>query len=422
MNMRIVMAGALTLGAAITVIVPAHGQDVLIRGAQVHTAGDAGTLEDSDVRVRGGRIVAVGKGLPVEVGVEVVEAAGRPLTPGLFAGISNIGLSEVMDDDIQFKLNLAAPAYDQRWRPEFDVGLAFNPRSVVVPVTRTEGITWTVLAPVAEDSILAGQGMAVTLDGRYDAELPGSRSLFVDWTGPSAKNGGTRAGLFMLFEQALRETRLSGPMGHGMLLQPAGREALKSYLGDRRVVFGVGRAVDIVRLLELARRHDIRPIIGGGTEAWMVADQLARADVPVILHPHSNLPFGFSQGTLDNARILHEAGVRIVFTSGHLHNARTIRQVAGNAVAQGVPWEVALQAVTSTAADVFGLGDTHGQIAVGRQADLVLWDGDPLELTTQAQHVWIAGRTVEMRSRQTKLRDRYLQRLRMNRLLTGVEP
>lgn len=422
MSMRIVTACVLALGAGIAAIAPSHAQDVLIRGARVHTAADAGTLEDSDVRVRGGRIVAIGKGLPVEAGVEVVEAAGRPLTPGLFAGVSNIGLSEVMNEDNDFTLDLASPVHDQRWRPEFDVSLAFNPRSVVLPVTRVEGITWTVLSPVAQDSILAGQGMAVTLDGRDDAELPGSRTLFVDWTGPAAKNGGTRAGLFMLFEQALRETRLTGPMGHGMLLQPAGREALKSYLGARRVVFGVGRATDMVRLLEFARKHDIRPVIGGGTEAWMIADQLARADVPVILHPHSNLPFGFSQGTLDNARILHEAGVRIVFTSGHLHNARTVRQVAGNAVAQGVPWEVALQAVTSTAADVFGLGDTHGRIAVGRQADLVLWDGDPLELTTQAQHVWIAGRAVEMRSRQTELRDRYWKRLRDHRTSGGVEP
>ena len=419
MSMRTIVAGVLALGLGAA---PLQAQDFLIRGARVHTASEAGTLEQSDVQVRGGRIVAIGKGLQAEPGAEVVEAAGRPLTPGMFAGISNIGLSEVMNDDNDFMVNLSSPAYEQRWRPEFDVSVAFNPRSSVVPVTRVEGITWTVISPAAEDSILAGQGMAVTLDGRYDAELRGSRAMFVDWGGASAKNGGSRAGTYMLFEQALRETRLSGPMQQGMLLQPVGREVLKSYLDGGRMLFGVGRAADMLRLLELARRHNIKPIFGGATEGWMIADQLARADVPVILHPHSNLPFGFGAPTLDNVRILHEAGVRIAFTSGHLHNARTVRQLAGNAVAQGLPWEVALQGLTSTAADIFGIGATHGRIAVGRQADMVLWDGDPLEVTSQAQRVWIAGRAMDMRSRQTELRDRYLERLRAENTVAGVEP
>jgi len=419
MSMRMISVGLLMLGMGIA---PLQAQDFLIRGARVHTATEAGTLEQSDVRVRGGRIVAIGKGLQAEPGDQVVEAQGRPLTPGLFAGASNIGLSEVMNEDNDFMVNMASPVYDQRWRPEFDVSLAFNPRSAVVPVTRAEGITWTVISPAAEDSILAGEGMAVTLDGRYDAELPGSRTLFVDWSGPSAKNGGSRAGIFMLFEQALRETRLSGPMERGMLLQPSGRQVLKSYLdGGGRMLFGVGRAADIVRLLAFTRKHNIQPIIGGGTEGWLVAEELARANVPVVLHPHSNLPFGFGSPTLDNARILHEAGVRIAFSSGQLHNARTVRQLAGNAVAQGLPWEVALQGLTSTAADIFGVGNTHGRIAVGRQADLVLWDADPLEVTSQAQQVWIAGRAMEMRSRQTELRDRYLQRLRAE-TSTGVAP
>ncbi len=419
MSMRMMTAGLLMLGMGSA---PLQAQDFLIRGARVHTATEAGTLEQSDVRVRGGRIIAIGKGLQAEPGDQVVEAQGRPLTPGLFAGASNIGLSEVMNEDNDFMVNMASPVHDQRWRPEFDVSLAFNPRSAVVPVTRTEGITWTVISPAAEDSILAGEGMAVTLDGRYDAELPGSRTLFVDWSGPSAKNGGSRAGIFMLFEQALRETRLSGPMERGMLLQPSGRQVLKSYLdGGGRMLFGVGRAADIVRLLAFTRKHNIQPIIGGGTEGWLVAHELARANVPVVLHPHSNLPFGFGSPTLDNARILHEAGVRIAFSSGQLHNARTVRQLAGNAVAQGLPWEVALQGLTSTAADIFGVGSTHGRIAVGRQADLVLWDADPLEVTSQAQQVWIAGRAMEMRSRQTELRDRYLQRLRAE-TSTGVAP
>jgi imidazolonepropionase-like amidohydrolase len=126
------------------------------------------------------------------------------------------------------------------------------------------------------------------------------------------------------------------------------------------------------------------------------------------VYPLGNLPDNFDLlgARLDNAALLHRAGVRIAFTSDTF-NARNIRQWAGNAVAHGLPWEAALAAITAVPADIFGLGATRGRIALGQSADLVLWSGDPLEVTTIADQVWIAGRAVEMRSRQTELRDRY---------------
>jgi imidazolonepropionase-like amidohydrolase len=134
--------------------------------------------------------------------------------------------------------------------------------------------------------------------------------------------------------------------------------------------------------------------------------------VPVIFDPLDNLPWNFDQigASLDNAVRLQRAGVRIAFSSGDIHNARKIRQLAGNAVAHGLPWEEALAAVTATPAEIFGMGAKRGRIAAGQVADLVLWDGDPLEITSMADQVWIGGREVEMRSRQTQLRDRYFQR------------
>jgi imidazolonepropionase-like amidohydrolase len=116
--------------------------------------------------------------------------------------------------------------------------------------------------------------------------------------------------------------------------------------------------------------------------------------------------------SLDNAARLQRAGVRIAFSSGDSHNARLTRQLAGNAVAHGLPWESALAAITANPADIFGLGATRGRIAVGQIADLVLWNADPLEVSTLADQVWIAGRPVEMRSRQTELRDRYLDKVK----------
>lgn len=389
-----------------------HGQDLLIRGAKVHTASERGTLENTDVLVRDGKITAVGAGLSAPAAATVVEARNRSLTPGLYAGLTDLGVAEVeavvgtMDGTIGF----GAPAWHQQWRPEFDVTRAFNPRSVAIPVTRIEGLTWEVLMPASADSIIGGQGAAVILDGRYDAALEGSRSLFVSWNGPSAASGGSRAGLYMLIEQAVREAR-GKPSGDQAMLHPAGREALDRYLRGGRVVFNVDRASDILELVSFAQRNGMKPVISGGAEAWVVADQLARARVPVILNPLQNLPNGFNQiaARLDNAALLHEAGVRIAFTSGEVHNARKIRQAAGNAVAHGLPWEVALAAVTATPAEIFGMGATRGRIAAGQAADLVLWDGDPLDVVGLAEQVWIAGRAIEMRSRQTELRDRYFK-------------
>jgi imidazolonepropionase-like amidohydrolase len=159
----------------------------------------------------------------------------------------------------------------------------------------------------------------------------------------------------------------------------------------------------------------MKPVIAGGAEAWVVASELAAANVPVLLDPLINLPSDFDKigARLDNAALLNRAGVRVAITSedSPTHRPYRVRQLAGNAVAHGLPPDVALAALTATPADIFGLGATRGRIAQGQVADLALWSGDPLEVTTIADQVWIAGVAVEMTSRQTELRDRYLERL-----------
>jgi imidazolonepropionase-like amidohydrolase len=143
-----------------------------------------------------------------------------------------------------------------------------------------------------------------------------------------------------------------------------------------------------------------------------VAAQLKAADVPVLVDALANMPNSFDAlgATLENAARLHKAGVRVAFSQGGdgTHNARKVRQLAGNAVANGLPWEAGLAGLTSVPADIFGISGQRGRIAVGQTADLVLWSGDPLEVNTVADQVWFAGRPDSMRSRQTELRDRYL--------------
>ena len=395
----------------------AFAQEVLIRGAKVHTVSEQGTLESADILVRDGKIVSVGTNLSSGDSATVIEAKGRPVTPGLFGGISTIGIVEVPSEDKaeDATLTLGGPVWQQQWRPEFDVTLAFNPRTVLVPVTRIEGPTWTVLTPANAESVIAGQGAAVSLDGRFDAVLDGSRSLFVTMgSDADTQSGGSRAAQYMLLDQAIREVRIAGPMQPGALLHPAGREALAGYLRGGRVVFSVHRASDIRAVIAFAKRNGMKPVIEGAREAWLVAKELASADVPVILDPLDDLPSDFDRlaSRLDNAALLQKAGVRIAFTDA---DSRKVRQVAGNAVAHGLAWDAALAAITSNPADIFGVGRSRGHIAAGQVADLVLWSGDPLEVTTVAEQVWIGGKPIEMRSRQIELRDRYLEKVKTQR-------
>jgi len=176
-------------------------------------------------------------------------------------------------------------------------------------------------------------------------------------------------------------------------------------------VFDADRAADILQAVEFAAGHGIRAVISGGAEAWMVADRLAEAGVPVVLDPLLNLPADFDSvgARLDNAAILHAAGVLVAFTGSDTHNARRLRQLAGNAVAAGLPYEAGLAALTVNPATIFEPGDYSGTLEPGSRADLVVWSGDPLEVTSAADQVVIDGVPIEMVSRQTLLLERYLE-------------
>jgi hypothetical protein len=419
------LAAALALALASFTGAASAQSVVFIDNAKVHTAGAAGTLANGDVLITNGVITAVGAELTAPAGATRIDAKGQPLTPGLFAGLTALGLEEISAESSTVHSNLGAPTPhvhpgETRWRPEFDVLPAYNPRSSVIGVNRVEGLTFTVLAPGAleQGSFVAGQGGAVRFDGGFDALLEGSRSLFVDLgSGAVAMSGGSRAGQYMLLDQAIREARPApSPMmmvspGHG-LLTPAGRDAMSRYLRGGRVVFHVNRAADIRRVIDLGKQYGFQPVINGGAEAWVVANELAAAKVTVLLDSLVNLPQSFDQlgARLDNAAKLHAAGVSVAFSQAGdaTHNARKIRQLAGVAAANGLPWEAALAGLTSAPAKAFGIDAKIGSIEVGKTADLVLWNGDPLEVTTTATQVFVGGRAVSMQSRQTLLRDRYL--------------
>ncbi|WP_101927241.1 MULTISPECIES: amidohydrolase family protein [Luteimonas] len=407
------LARLLLAGVAACASVAVSAQDLLIRNATVHTATAQGTLEGTDVLVRGGRIAAIGRGLAAD-GVQSVDAAGRPLTPTLFGGVTGIGIEEVSGEsgtrDDRLTLGEAS---DMAVRPEFDVTQAYNPDSIVLPVATVEGIGFTLLSAGSASSIIGGQGAVMRLDGSVDPAGPKVLHLALGAAG-AAQSGESRAAQWMLLDQLIDEARGRLPAdSHVAALTPAGRRALVRYLdGDGVIVVGVNRAADIRQLLRWSKRHDLRIAIRGGAEAWKLAPELAAARVPVFVDPLVNLPSDFDQlgATLQNAARLQAAGVQVAFAqaSDASHNARKLRQLAGNAVANGLPWDAGLAGLTRVPAEVLGVDARLGSIAVGKAADLVLWTGDPLDVAHTAVQTWFDGRAIPMRSRQTELRDRYL--------------
>ncbi len=417
------VASAAALPWATTPTPWAQSRAVLIRNATIHTMTAAGTLEHADLLINHGAIAAIGTSLTAPTGAEIIDAGGRPVTPGLFGGLGHLGLEEIglepTADDYALKLGTM--------RPEFDVDLAFNPESAILGVNRLGGVTFAMLAPSAEaggkggigGTIIAGQGSMARLDGTL---APTARALFIDIGGDaSALSGGSRAAQFMLLQQAFTEVRSPKSLlpGDARLLTPGGRQALVTYFdGHAPIVFDADRASDIRQVIGFAQGEKLRVVIKGGTEAWRVARELAVARIPVILNPLDNLPASFDAvgATLENAARLNSAGVKIAFSfdDPQPHNIRKLRQAAGNAVAHGLPWDAALAALTRNPAEIFGVTSGNGTLERGHPADLVLWSGDPLEVTSLADRVFIEGEAQLMRSRQTELRDRYLQKLRAN--------
>jgi hypothetical protein len=385
----------------------AQADTIMIRGANVHTMTDDGIMENTDVLISEGRIQRIGKDLPVpQDDVFVFDAEGKPLTPGFFAGISSIGISEVSAVEASSDSTLDL----KEMRPEFDVVPAYNPSSSLVPVTRIEGFSFTLLGAGTKGSIFGGQGQLVLLDGGYESFI-GSPVLFINvGRDASSLSGGSRAAQWMLLNQAMQEADSPPASTETALLTRAGRGTLSAYANGGKVVINVDRASDILETLRFAQRYGLDLVISGGREAWMVASQLAEAGVPVLLDPLENLPSNFDTlgSRLDNAAILDTAGVLVAISGGDSHNARKQRQMAGNAVSYGLSHETGVAALTSNPANIFGVADQQGNIQKDKSANVVLWSGDPLDVTSNAEVVVINGKLIPMESRQTKLRDRYL--------------
>jgi imidazolonepropionase-like amidohydrolase len=400
------------------VVIPPDAPTLAIVGGTVHTmTGDPPRL--ATIVARGGQIVAIGPAVNPPANAVRIDARGRDVTPGLIAAESTLGLVEI---------NAERSASDDRLhdpklsfvRATLRAADAINPHSAAIPVTRIEGFTTALVRPYG--GLVSGQGAAFDLDGLSERDhalvAPIAIHANVGLVGARA-SAGSRALALQRLRQLLEDARtlrraraavetrrfraFSAPYGEIAALLPVIERKLP-------LVVTVNRASDILAMLRLAQEQQIRLVLADAAEAWRVAEPIARAHVPVLVNVDRNLPQSFDSlgGRYDNAARLHHAGVLVAISAdGDAHNVRYLRQVAGIAAAWGLPRPAALAALTSAPASIFGLSD-RGVIKVGARANLVVWSGDPLELSTRVRQLVIGGRLVPLVSRQTLLRDRYL--------------
>ncbi|MFK7929036.1 MAG: amidohydrolase family protein [Myxococcota bacterium] len=332
-----------------------------------------------------------------------VDTSGKTLTAGLIDPATHLGLVEVgaeaqtRDQDDEG----ASVGVDLR------VSDAYNPRSTLIPIARVEGVTSAVVRP--SGGRIAGLAAFVTLAGQTQAEAIDDEVVAV----VASIGGSSRARSMAELRAVLEDARL-----YARNRAAFERRATRDYVASHRdlealqpvvrgqvpLVVEADRAADIEALARLAKEQDIRLILEGGAEAWMHASALADAEIGVIVDPMVYGAGGFNQryGRADNAKLLADAGVPVMLSTFSSHNARLLRTQAGNAVRGGMAYSDALRAITRTPARAFGQTNV-GELSAGQVANVVVWSGDPLELRTSAQAVFIEGQAVPLDTRQWQL-------------------
>ncbi len=400
---------------------PVCAETIAITGGKVIIGDGSAPIEGGTVVIRDGNVVTVGAGISVPAGARQIDASGKWVTPGVFAGFSRLGLVEVnavngTNDASGGKSGFSAA---------IDIAPAIDPFRSPFAVNRSAGVTRAVVAPEAADNIFAGQGAIADLGADSNPVTKARAFQFVEFGEAGAENsGGSRAGNHLHFRAMLREAQ-DYAAGRGTfdddLLKAEDAKALLTVLrGETRLLVHVEGANDMLRLIELkAEFPAIKMVFVGATEGWRVATQLAQAGIPVIASALNDLPASFEMlgATQSNIGRMKDAGVQVaigMINDRDTHQLRYTTQYAGNLVslenvpgATGLSWNEAFAAISSVPADIMGVGDRYGSLKAGKAADVVVWDGDPLELSSAPTTVIIDGIDQPLGNRQNRLRDRY---------------
>jgi len=454
-NARHLFRAGLALFAAsvsASAIAQTAGGDFAIVNATVAIGDGSAPIQGGTVVVRAGKIVAAGAGVAVPAGVRTIDGTGKWVTPGLVVAVTDLGLLDAggvdeSNDEVAEKAGFNAA---------LDVSAAIDPDSQQVAVNRAAGVTRAAVAPLAGNAIFAGQGAIIDLgaDARPVTRPRAFQYIELGERG-AALAGGSRVAAQAVLRNALREAgefdrrntaktpaRIGGgkaaPVSTGddipldprmsPVAQGQSQDALLTHFdaaalvpvvtGRQPLYVHVDRASDIRSVLALRQEFPaLRLVIVGAAEGWRVANELAAAKVPVLAQALTDLPGRFEtlSATQSNVGRMMAAGVKVGLGGFYdLDQPRYAPQYAGNLVAvarmpgaTGLTWGQALASITSIPAEIIGEGDRIGSLKPGRAGDVVIWDGDPLELSTGVVEIYVDGVLQHLVNHQTRLRERY---------------
>jgi imidazolonepropionase-like amidohydrolase len=407
-------------------IAQAAPKTVAIKGGKLLTVSH-GTIENGVIILSGGKITAVGAAgsTKIPAGAEVIDAAGMTVYPGLIDSETHLGLTEIEADEMT---NDLVEASDEIM-PQMHVYDAFHAESALIPVTRYNGITNAIVAPSDKDT-LPGQDSFIQLYGRNAADMLIGRDVAMpmNFTGAQRRNESfskakypqTRMGMAAQMRQAFLDAQEYMRKSDDNDAKPADKrehfkrelrsEALIPYLkGQKPVVLEAQTSSEFEAAIALAQEFKLKIVLNHLAHAQSVLDQVAALKLPVIVGPIYEQPKDDERydAVFKLPAELFKRGVKVVFASYDSHQSRNLPYAAGYAVAYGLPYDEALKAITLNPAEVWGVGDKLGSLDVGKQANVVIANGDPLDVKTDVKRVFIAGVDVPMVDKQTVLRDQY---------------
>ena len=383
-------------------------ETILLKGGLVHS-GNGDSAKTQDILISDKTIVGIGTNLIIDGNTRVIEVNGLPVTPGLISPMSNLGIVEIN------ALDVTRDDESDLLSAGFSIFNAFNPHSTGIPWNRSNGVTSAMSTPSASSFPIFGLGSHFVLDGSL--EIKGSKDIAM--FGRLGSSYGSRAETLSILESLLDigkmvktlsiEEILEMNLADQLELQSQDIIALGKVVNDGMpFVIETNRAVDILQALSMKKKYGLNLVLVSVEEAPMVLDQLKQSNTPVIIDPMDNIPNSFDElgSSLDLGKILDQAGIPIMFSTQRSHNYHLMRQGAGNAVAYGMSYETAIKGMSNTVAQTFRLDD-RGSIETGKLADVIVWDGDPLEPSSFPKIVMIEGKLQDLSSRSTKLTERY---------------
>ena len=403
----------LLLSLLLIISIDTYGSDTLIKNGTIHT-GDGSKAFVGDIYIKNGVINSIGN-IDIEAST-IIDATGKIITPGFIAPITAVGIIEIgsldvtRDDEADY-LNMG-----------FSIFRAFNANSTLIPWNRSNGLTSVITLPQQASMPLAGMGSFFVLDGQMS--VSGVKDMVM--LGKIGASSGSRSEDLDILENLIGlgkqvrnknyEKVLESPMAEFFELHPQDIEALDKVANKNLpLIIETNRASDIKHLIDIKNKHDLNLILAGVEDAPLVLNELVESGIPVIINPMDNIPNSFDElsSSLELASILNKAGVTIMFDSSRSHNYYLMRQGAGNAVAYGMNYEDAISGMSKIVADVFGI-ENRGSLVKGNFADVVIWESDPLEPASVPLYVLIEGSEMDLVTRSSRLKDRYIKKLIKN--------